>query len=379
MTIRTTRTETRQERVGRRLIAYSMSTVVLASCSQPAAATESKASLTTAGSSDSNSEPSTASTSVTATGLRTVSFHGVALDVPQSWSTNATRCGIPTENTVVIGNGMFDACGLSESPAVASVLFEPLFSGYVPRFPPALGTDVGEPSQLEPRPTESDPGESVAVGSVPATRWTSEPTSNDPFYTVTYAVEPNDAAVVIRAPEAGTVAAIDGSLRLEDANNDGCATRSEDDLQAFPPPAGPERRPGAAAALVPDEPSAITVCRYVHALLVQSGKLTGDVMETLLAAMNGAPQGTTRPPGDSADCTFTSSDVASPVPFEQEYRVLVEYDDGEPLVVVVRQGLCGPLGLSNGSRTVQLTGEVAGLLGQAAGDWGSPPEYLPNP
>lgn len=55
-----------------------------------------------------------------------VSFHGVQVLVPASWPLNATKCGTPIRDTVIVGQGVVPLCLLTPTPTVSVVELVPL-------------------------------------------------------------------------------------------------------------------------------------------------------------------------------------------------------------------------------------------------------------
>ncbi len=51
----------------------------------------------------------------------------------------------------------------------------------------------------------------------------------------------------------------------------------------------------------------------------------------------------------------------------EAYRIEADYPTGNPVIVIVRLGLCGDLGASNGSRTGQRTDALTRALGDVVG------------
>jgi hypothetical protein len=56
-------------------------------------------------------------------GQQAVSFHGAQVFVPSSWKLNATRCGTPTENTVLLPGGAVETCHISRVGGLSVVEF----------------------------------------------------------------------------------------------------------------------------------------------------------------------------------------------------------------------------------------------------------------
>jgi hypothetical protein len=315
-------------------------------------------------------------------GMRAVVFHGLAVNVPFAWSTGKAHCGVPTENTVLL-DGPTEACGVGELPAVSSVSFKQFTPGSVPTPPRACCALDGSTTE-----TPAPQGQPITVGDAPATRYRSEPSPDEPFFTDTITVESHQAAIIVRSPDAMTINGIIASLRLEQADTNGCVSYTE---QAnFSPPgtaspgapsgtASPGELEGSVPPLIPDNPASLTVCRYFGGWIEQSNVLNEDEAANLVALINDAPEGTST--SDSAIGACRSPSRTQPVaPAATEgFTLTAAYPDQET-VVVAAQISCAPFGLLNGDSTRQMTSDIASALVSAAGaSKGWPMNFYPNP
>ena len=308
-------------------------------------------------------------------GLRTHSFHGLAVDVPSSWSTGATRCGIPTENTVVLTDGTFEACGLATAPAVSAVYFVRFDPRYVPRIPPTC-CSASDPTGSAP----VDRGRHTVISGITATQRTSRPAGDDVFFTETFTVESQRVAVIIRSPDQQTVDAVVATLRMVQSDTNGCASRT-DEVDVLPTELREPVRNGAAAELIPGGPVTVTVCRYVGGWLEASRRLAaGPEVAALVRPLNATASGTSHAGETKQACMpNTPSGTAEDSPATRDgYRIQADYTDGPPIVVIARINGCGDLGASNGSRTNQMTFELAGAIAGAAGSGSFPATFSPN-
>ena len=296
--------------------------------------------------------PSSAAVVPVAAGDRLVVFHGLAVEVPAAWPTNALRCATPQRDTVILP-GAVETCLTTSRPAVPFVQF-----GEGTSFAVLAGT-------LRDAHTEQ-----TEVGGLPATRLTGRQQGR---YVVAVAVPSLSAQVLASSPEQATGEALAGTVRVTDTDANGCPAHS--DAVAVLPTGRPTARPGADRELVPGTPSAVVVCRYVAGLVEQSGAVDGADRTALLATLNGLPSGVSRAnpkdylpslcrtpstaPGSVLDDTAMDSEA---------YLVRASYASGPSVSVLVRLGLCGDLGASNGTRTGQLTQALAERLAAAAGN-----------
>lgn len=73
--------------------------------------------------SDSPSDP--ASSEVPPAGFRWVGMGQAVIAVPEEWPLNATRCGTPTRDTVVVDQGVVETCAMAYPASVTSVEVRP--------------------------------------------------------------------------------------------------------------------------------------------------------------------------------------------------------------------------------------------------------------
>lgn len=272
-------------------------------------------------------------------GTRRVVFHGLAVTVPAGWPLNATRCGVPIADTVVLP-GFVPACGSTRTPSVTSVEF-----GDVP--PP-----------LDTRSWQDVRSESVHVAGVPAGRTSGRVGA---LYAVVVTVPSLSASVLIESPRLQTVDELAAGVTVVTVDDNGCAARSgaTDVL-----PTGREpSRPGAGAQLVPDTPVSVRICRYDRGFLEQSTRLDGSKAQPFVALLDGLPGGLSR-----ADPTTYLPSLCHHDPMDAEgFLITARYASGPDVDVVVRLGLCGDLGASNGTATGQWTMALAEQLTRLAG------------
>ena len=286
-------------------------------------------------------------------------FHGLAVTVPSGWRLNATRCGIPVRDTVVLP-GPVPACGLVRPPEVSSVQFSAsdlgglagTLTGPVTR----TGTLAGQDATWL---TGTDRGFHVAAVTVPALH----------------------AQVVVSSPDAATVQRIAASVTIVATDDNGCAARS-DATDVLPTGHAPSRA-GADSEIVPDGATTLTICRYVAGYLEQSVRLTHAQAKSLVAGVNGLPRGVSRANPKEFLPSLCRKVGATSYPADtsdtEGYLIEASYPSGPPVDIVVRLALCGDLGASNGTVTGQLTpafaAQVSGLAGNSTG-W--PSDVLPK-
>lgn len=274
------------------------------------------------------------STATARPGFQVVTFHGLSITVPSSWLLNeAEPCKLSRE-VVLLPVGVRTLCGFPDTPSVAFVEF--------------LGADtpLGLTGPLKVTKTR--------ISGLAGTRtdgvWVARPAFG---YTV-----PTLRASVRIVPALGqTGAELAGSLEVNAFDSHGCPAAVSDaaELPRDKPPA----RAGAADTLVPGRPDVLRVCRYYAGRLEQGADLTGPqaselitVLDHLPAGLSRAAAGTYWPPlceTSSRGSNMVGGDDA------EAYRIEADYPTGNPVIVIVRLGLCGDLGASNGSRTGQRT------------------------
>jgi hypothetical protein len=292
--------------------------------------------------------------------FQVVTFHGLSINVPSSWPINEPEtCKLSRE--VVLLPGARPLCMFADAPSVAFVEF---LDGTTP---------LGLAGPL--RTTET------RISGLAATRtdgfWAKRPAF---AYTV-----PTLRASVRIVPALGqTGADLAGSLQVNGVDSHGCPAEASDvaELPRNKPPA----RPGAAETLVPGRPDVLRVCRYFAGRLEQGVALTGSQAAELLTVLAQLPAGLSR----ANPKNYSASLCATPAPWPdtiggkdrsdvEAYRIEADYPSGNPVIVVVRLGLCGDLGASNGSRTGQRSNALWRALFHIAGNQGGIIPVTPAP
>lgn len=290
-------------------------------------------------------------------GQQQIVFHGLAIEVPARWPLNATSCGTPQRDTVVLP-GAVPACLSASHPSVTSVeFFEDQFGGLAGTLTDARAT-------------------SASVAGRPATRLTGQRAQPPHLQVVAISVPALFAQVVISSPKRSTADDLAATLTVVGADQNGCSAqdRGLGELPTGRPPA----RLGAGQQLLPGTPTGITVCRYVGGLIEQSTTLDASARAALVSLLNGLPPGVSRTdpttylPSLCREPATAPGSVSGDTAGDSEaYLIRASYGSGPDVDVVVRLGWCGDLGASNGTRTAQRTmalGEaVAKLAGESVG------------
>jgi hypothetical protein len=271
---------------------------------------------------------------------RPVGFHGVQVLVPSSWPLNATKCGTPIRDTVIVGQGVIALCLLAPRPTVSVVELAPL-------------------AQAQAGGQTAAAGRAIRLDGHPARRGADR--LPDGRSRVVLVIPDLDVAVTATSRDAALVRRIIASATIRPVDAAGCHDRV-----ARLRPAGPPARQGAAARLVPASPTAGSICRYSDLRLERSTTLTAGQLRHLLGVLNGLPAGTSRPGGGYA----ISADSCQ----QEERRGFVlrfDHASGPAVEVFVHIGGCGQLSAANGARTTKLSPELVttltGLVGYDAG------------
>lgn len=252
---------------------------------------------------------------------RAYNFHGLEVSVPQSWSVNALRCGVPSADTVVMDRlGTETGCAVLKARVVQSVTFV--------NYPARGGTRTPAP------------GRAVAVDGL-AGRLVSGRLPNG-LTDETLIVPALEVSVEVQTRTPGLAGQIIASARHAAVDTNGCGSRV-----AALRPSGPPQRDGAQARLVPGRPTSVTLCRYTGGRLGHSTRFTAQQLTALLPLVNGLHPGLKRSTSVPAQwCTTQGLDG---------YLLRFGYASGPPLEVFVRLNGCDRLGADNGARTGGLT------------------------
>ncbi len=275
-------------------------------------------------------------------GFRPVTVHGLTVDVPAAWPTNAQRCGTPTTNTVLLPLGLVALCLTPRPRGITTVEFQD-----------GLRSDASARRFTLGGGGQARRSDRVEHG----------------VYSTTVFVESLRVSVVISGPTRSAVDRLVGTLRIDTVDVNGCPARIDGYLEL--PTGRPPVRPGANQTLVPGTPTALVACRYGHGLVEGGASFGGSRAAAVARAWNAQPRGLSVTDPKSYLPSLCRNGAASRPGTDNEnrfsYRVQFRYPDGPTVVVNIRLSLCGRLGASNGSYTVQRTdaliAQLVSLLG----------------
>lgn len=292
-------------------------------------------------------------------GKRAVTFHGLTVDVPEDWPTNDYQCG-PRSDTVLLP-GPIDGCG-PPPQTVTTVQFQAIANS---SSSPTPGLQMKR-STLDGTIAEFGSGvikQQDSQGSTPA----------PPLSVESVAVPELDALVIVKGPDADTVSRLAESIRVTDVDAAGCVTLAEDTFRL--PASVAAVRPGADRAVIPGAPSALSICRYVEGRLEQSAVLTGADITDLQKKLAAAPEGTWEVPTENylpEICRdLDTPDGQNEFDYSADgegYRIVARYPSGPEITAIARLSVCGELGVSNGSHTVQPSSAVVDTIIDTAGN-----------
>jgi hypothetical protein len=311
---------------------------------------------------DRTAAPSIGGVTSTATappGFQTVTFHGLSITVPSSWlipgepgEPGGEACKLSREHDGL--PGARNACGYPDAPSVAFVEF---IEGNDP---------LGLTGPIKITKTR--------ISGIAVTRADGLWAARAAFG---YTVPTLRASVLIVPAQGQTGADLAGSLQVNAVDSHGCPAAVADvaELPRNQPPA----REGAADTLVPGRPAVLRVCRYIRGRLEQGAALTGPQATGLVTVLANLPPGLNRADPDTflPELCHPPAEDVNTVDDVEAYRIQADYPVGKPVVVVVRLGLCGDLGASNGSRTGQRTDALVKAVTDAVGNVGGISPIMP--
>jgi len=274
-----------------------------------------------------------------------VSYHGVEVFVPADWGVDATRCGTPMRDTVIIEDGRGQlACLVAEPPGLTVV-----------RVSPAVDS-----------PRAAVATEAVTVSGQPARRGVGTPAGRGERELAVLVLPGPGVVVSVESPDAKLAAELLDAVRIVAVDSVGCRDRYTLAGSRLP------YRPGAAAQLVLGEPTTARICRYADDWLGGSAAVAPAEVVRLVGILNALPVGTSTPgPGYFASEEICAEDL------HRGFVIQFGYDDAapEPLDVVVHISGCDGLSASNGMRTTKINEPLVSFLLTAVGYDG----HYPNP
>ncbi|WP_433887858.1 hypothetical protein [Streptomyces sp. CA-111067] len=257
---------------------------------------------------------------------RAWNFQGLEVDAPENWAMNATECGSPLKDTVVVDQGATTACAMTGPQRFQSVTFDTL-----------KGSSAGSEAK------RSTATRKVVISGRPGTVATQRATAGLTREILT--VPGLDASVDVQTKSPTLTAAIIASARFAAVDGNGCAS-SVTSLR----PGGPPDRAGAADRLVPGAPTGAVLCHYSDNRLGHSTRLSDGRLGELRSLLNGLSPGLKRSGGEGDWCADDARDG---------YLVVFSYPSGPPLKVFLHFDGCDRLGADSGARTGGLTGGFA--------------------
>jgi hypothetical protein len=266
-------------------------------------------------------------------GSQAVSFHGIQILVPAGWQLNATRCGTPMHDTVLIMDGSPAEGCLAEEPPGLTVARLDLLSTEDGR---ALDRLATAPVTVDAHPARRGQGSALS--------------SSTPVEVLS--VPDVGVVVSVRSPAAKSRGAIISSASVVPLDSFGCRDR----VDRLTPTTTPDR-PGAHRDLVPGQPVTAALCRYADNWQARSVAVPVTEIAELATVFNRLSE--TAPP--------TSWPPACPAEeYQRGFIVRFGYGDGSTLDVVARVGTCEPI-VSNGSRWTGISAALVDFLTHRGG------------
>jgi hypothetical protein len=286
-------------------------------------------------------EPTATPTSTPAPETRTVSYHGIEVVVPASFGLNASECGTPMADTVMIMEGASPACLVQQPPGLTVMYLSP----------------SSPDSELVALATEA-----LTVGGQPARRGLSSPPQWREA-TVLWLPDPG-VLVQIESPHPALVEELIAGIRITPVDSAGCV----DHVDPLPPPPASDQPLG--GQLVPGSPTSASICRYSANWLSRSEVLDPSERDSLVELFNALPAGTSKPgPGFFIVPEACLDEVG------RGFLVQFGYADGDHVEVFVDITGCTDLFATNGVRVTKLNEAVVSFLMNRVGYDGG----FPNP
>jgi hypothetical protein len=228
--------------------------------------------------------PTLSGTATATPGTWPATFHGITLDIPDSWNVLGYEpCGVK-QNSVLFP-GPVSPCGSTTDAGVTTTQFMVGDSAltFLPSDVSALRTS------------------SVTIDGLPGTRGDGT-TSNGVI--VAISVPDLYASVQFIGPDMQAIQPILDSLKIVAVDDLGCPTTSQ--LVATVPTGKAAVRNDADTELLPASPTSIRVCRYIRGYLEQSAELTPAQITAARATLNALPPGLTEstlsPKSQESEC-----------------------------------------------------------------------------
>jgi hypothetical protein len=249
-------------------------------------------------------------------GQQAVAFHGIQLFVPGTWRLNATRCGRPTENTVLLPGGGAELCAMPPVPGLTVVDLR-LTSQPGGRQYAALAT---MPATIDGHSALRGHG-AIAEGAP----------------VVDVVVVPDvDVVIAVSSPTPFGRALLD-TVHVTPVDSLGC----HDHVSSLE--AHSSGRDGKDQELLPDGARRVVLCRYTDNWLMRSAELDDATRQSLVAALRELPDAPQSDP--TADCATEA---------KRGVIIRATYPSGPDVELIAHLSGC-TWSVSNGRRTMGIT------------------------
>ena len=205
-------------------------------------------------------------------GTQVVSYRGIEVFVPREWRIDATRCGTPVEDTVVLPGGVIATCGLLSRPRDVTVVYLDPADDAVGR---RLAASATTPAVVSGRP---------------ALRGRGTPPVGQQVEREVLVVD--GVVVSVQSPDTAAARRILDHVMVAEVDVNGCHRRAS--LLST-------RVPSSGAPLVIGSPTSVSLCRYGEGQLARSTALTHGEAARLLGLLRALPEGVSQPPGGATN------------------------------------------------------------------------------
>jgi hypothetical protein len=281
-------------------------------------------------------------------GKQAIDFHGLQILVQATWSINAyNQCGVPNHDTVLVPIGAHAFVGCSPEPSAA------------PYTVAEFTTPESERGkQLSPIATEK-----TTLDGKFGRRGTGLLRIEHMRYTVLLFTDPG-VVLAIHSPSDATVRDIISTAHIVTTDVIGCQSHPS----SLDPPVT-SKRSGARSEVIPGEPISAIGCAYEAGWIARSRVLTAGELAKLRQLMNSLPTGVSHAPPGSESEDACREDLGA------GFIIHFHYRSGPDLDVFARIRGCSDLSASNGSRTVKMDANLAGLLTDIEGGGAFPGSF----
>jgi hypothetical protein len=322
---------------------------------------------------DGNADPlhGITSTASAAPGFQVITYHGLSITVPASWLVTVGEPCQPDRSIVELPSWGSNMCTRDADPDVTIV---------------ELLGQAGPPASMEVTSTSH-----TTISGLPAIR-TDGIRNGGEFpgrSAFSYSIPALQVVVQIMPASDQIARELDASLRVDAVDAHGCRSRVTE--IATLPSHPVSHRSGLTEALLPGQPTSVSVCRYTSgwleqrytsSWLEQGAFLSGAAAQQLTATLDRLPTGLSRSNTPTLIQCAGHDDASPEGDYHDAFQFEARYPEGPPVVLIARLGWCGDLGISNGARTGQRTEDLVtaltGIFGATLVN-GIPPDVTPAP